>query len=135
MCNMCKSNKLNQKEAINNEPIEKLDRQGEELGNRVTICPTYNVSYSLANALVYFASRKRREDSIKAFERAIGYLENLSDNASSGILQVWDKTDVYVVGYEFKGLADLIKHEYEPEDIGTALQCLCTLKSIIKHGC
>jgi hypothetical protein len=131
---MRKSNKDKHSEAMRNEITKTLKSSSNEFGNTVTICPTYNVSYYLANAFVYFASRKRREDSIRAFERSISYLENLSDNASSGRLQVWDKADVCVVGYEFKGLADLIKHEHEPEDIGTALQCLCTLKTIIKHG-
>lgn len=131
---MRKVDKLKKRKEMKEHIIKEFNPSPEDLESMVTICPTYHVSYYLANALVYLASYKRQEENQRAFQRSLDYLDKLSKNALRGSIKVWDKADAETVGREFKRLADITQFEYESPDIVLASWALSAIKGFIRDA-
>lgn len=91
----------------------------------------HNISYYLANALVYLVSERRKHGNHKTLDRSLTYLNKLYSHPSQLKQSVWDKAPVYDVGHEFKNLSHLVQHDHTSADIEKVIICLMALSDLI----
>lgn len=110
-----------------------INKNQHKKSNGPTAAPINNVSFYIANALIYMASEQRVQGNMKTLERSLGYLNKIHSHLWEPKCQVWDKAHVYEVGYEFKALSSAVQFHHSSEDIEKAIICLMAMSDLIMH--